>query len=172
VLQALSPAAGPVSGAAAAIVPWDWGGSGWTAAEALDSRLEDVDRLAVAVSPRGALAAIYAGSRRDLVSGEPQSALLPAARRLEVPPVTAAPVAAAPVAPHTPTPAATPAATAMPQPTAPLASLGEADGGAGRPLDLGSQSRWAGPLAGIIPAGLVVLIVFVVASRYLRGYRR
>jgi hypothetical protein len=72
----------------------------------------------------------------------------------------------------TPLPELTFTPTPQPLPTPTISFPTDIDDGEGLPLSLDAGSPLTGPLLGILPAGLLVIIVFFIGVRFLRGDKR
>ena len=152
---------GMVSGS---LVGWTFDGAGWRAAEPFPVNLADGGVLAVVVDTTGRLIVGYGSTASGLSVGTATGALYAMSRPLDLP-LEALPTPPPP--PPTATPEPTVAPTATPEPTPTVAVPTGQDAG---PLSAipGTSSRMGQLALAAAPAGLVVLLVFVLAVRATR----
>ena len=148
---------------------WIWSDDRWNEEESLDVEgVNTLGSLAGAIAPGGDLALIFSGGISDLDESDVHSEIFFSSRQLELPQFVPTPL---PQLTPTPTqmPDATPTAQASPTPQIDFSS--NADQGGQLPLPVDSDNPLSSSLLGIIPAGLVVLVVFFVGVRILRRER-
>jgi hypothetical protein len=148
---------------------WIWIGDRWEPGEGLEiDTVNSVRGFSGAVAPDGNLGLVLAAGLSGSNEEEFPSGVFFSEHRLELPEVAPTPL---PTLTPTPSPTPSPAATAAPIATPTAVFPTEADSGSQLPIPLESNDPLAGSLLGIIPAGLVVLIVFFVGLRMLRRDR-
>ncbi|MFN2189853.1 MAG: sialidase family protein, partial [Candidatus Promineifilaceae bacterium] len=147
---------------------WIWSDEEWETGESLPVTEGQVGRgLSGAISPSGAFSVIF-GTETAGEDGEPLAQMSYAVQQLDIPlDVPSPPVLATPT--PTPLPEATP--TPEPTPTSRAVFSPEQDQGGQLPIPGGNDNPITSSLLGIIPAGIVVLVVFFVGMRVLRRER-
>jgi hypothetical protein len=148
------------------LLDWLWDGERWVAGDNLDVPFTGDGALGAAASPASQLVALYAGEiPGDTAVVESEgSSLFSMDRPLEIPPALLAPQ---PTVMPTPEPTGTPAPTATPQPTPTLVFSTEQEAELiGAIPGLPAESSQI--LLGVVPAGLIVLLAFIVGVRIVR----
>jgi hypothetical protein len=151
---------------------WLWDNNSWLDQEELimgDQALSRPGALTAAVAADGSLAAIYTGLVPDKVSGLLQDRLSFASRPLDAPEIVPTPL---PTLIPTPLPTATSTPTPGPSPTPPVAFSTGAGEATGLLTPFFARIPQAGVVFGLIPAGLLVLIVFLIGLRSVRADRK
>jgi hypothetical protein len=148
---------------------WTWSGDRWNSGEMLEIADGDIERgISGAIGSGGDLTVIFASetigdNEQDLMRGMSFST-----QQLDIPRTVPTPLPQI-----TPTATPIPEATATPEPTPTARAVFSPDENSGSqlPIPVDSSSPLSSSLLGIIPAGLVVLIVFFVGIRVLRRDR-
>jgi hypothetical protein len=151
---------------------WLWDNNSWLDQEELimgDLALSRPGALTAAVAADDSLAAIYTGLVPDKVSGQLQDRLSFASRPLDAPEIVPTPL---PTLIPTPLPTATSTPTPGPSPTPPVAFSTGASEATGLLTPFFARVPQAGVVFGLIPAGLLVLIVFLIGLRSVRADRK
>jgi hypothetical protein len=148
------------------LVDWVWDGERWAADENLDVPFTAEGALGAAASLASQLVALYAGEipGETTTASEAGSSLFNMDRPLDIATELLAPL---PTLTPTPMPTGTPAPTATPQPTPTLAFSAEQNAGLIGPI-AGLPAESSQILLGVLPAGLIVLLAFVVGIRVIR----
>jgi len=148
---------------------WTWSDDRWVNEESLDVTGTGVESLASAATVGGKLAVLY-GSQSDAADGDiSMTDIYGSGRELDLPSFVPTPL---PTLTPQPTPQATARPTQMPAPTPTVFFPREANADGGLPLPIDTSNPLIGPLVGIIPAAIVILIAFFVVVRIVRGDRR
>jgi hypothetical protein len=137
--------------------------------ESLNVTGTGVEGLASAATVGGKLAVLYS-SQSDTAEGDiSMMDIYGSGRELDLPSFVPTPL---PTLTPQPTPQATARPTQTPAPTPTVFFPREAneDGGLSLPID--TSNPFIGPLVGIIPAAIVILIAFFFVVRIVRGDRR
>jgi hypothetical protein len=148
---------------------WVLSNQRWLAGENLRLVGDDIQEIAAAVSGGSQLNVIFSTLFAGGEASVERSAMYHSGRQLEVPSLAPTPL---PTLTPTPLPQATETPTPVPMPTATTAFPTEADQGNGLSLPVDTSNPLTGPLLGIVPAAVVVLIAFFIAVRLLRRDRR
>ncbi len=148
---------------------WIWIDKRWSPAEPLALQNSNILGLTAATTTGGKLAVLYTVPIVDPETGVGENSAYFSSRELEIPVVTPTPL---PVLTPTALPLATSTPTPTPLPTPTISFPTDIDDGEGLPLSLDTGNPLAGPLLGIIPAGLLVIVVFFIGVRFLRGDKR
>jgi hypothetical protein len=151
---------------------WIWDNDGWLAQEELKMDglvLSTAEALTAAIASDGSLAAIYMGQISDEASEQLQDTLFFASRPLDLPDTMPTPL---PTLMPTPLPTATVTPTPGPLPTPTVVFSTELNNEQMSPLmPIVGSSRWGGLVVGLIPAALLVLLVFLVGIWLVRAGR-
>jgi hypothetical protein len=148
---------------------WIWIDTRWSPAETSALENSIITGLSAATTTGGKLAVLYTIPTIDPESGVGQNLAYFSSRELEIPAVTPTPL---PTVTPTPLPQPSNTPTPQPMPTPTISFPTDIDNGGGLPLSIDSGNPLTGPLLGIIPAGLLVIIVFFIGARILRGDKR
>jgi len=148
---------------------WIWIDNRWSPAESSPLENSDITGLSAAITTGGKLAVLFTVPTINPESGVGQNSAFFSSRALDIPAVTPTPIPTITSTP-VPQPSFTPTPEPLPTPTIPFPT--DIDDGEGLPLSIDSGNPLTGPLLGIIPAGLLVIIVFFIGARFLRGDRR
>jgi hypothetical protein len=148
---------------------WIWTDNRWSPAESSPLENSNIDGLSAAITTGGKLAVLFTAPVVNPESQISQDLAFFSSRELEIPAVSPTPLPTI-----TPTPLPQPSFTPTPEPlpTPTISFPTDIDDGEGLPLSIDSGNPLTGPLLGIIPAGLLVIIVFFIGARFLRGDKR
>lgn len=138
----------------------------WTTAEELKLGGNEIEEFAAAATGGGDMHVIFSAYASGIGALQDGQTIYHSSRHLELPQVQPT---ALPTLTPTPPPEATRTPTPAPMPTATTSFPTEAGDEGRLPIPIDASNPLLGPLLGIIPAGIVVLIAFFVGVRLLRG---
>jgi len=133
-----------------------------------DLSLSTAEALTAAVVADGTLAAIYMGLAPDESTGQLQDTLFFTSRPLDMPDRMPAPL---PTLMPTPLPTATVTPTPGPSPTPTVVFSTEVSEETGPLTPYIASGPLTGLILGLMPAGLLVLVVFLIGIRWVRASR-
>ncbi len=148
---------------------WIWSDDRWVIEENLDVAGSGVRSLASTVTVDGKLVVLYSGPSEEVANDIGLMDIYGSSRVLHLPSILSTPL---PTFTPQPPPQVTarPTQTPAPTPTVFFPIEQNEDGGLSLPID--TSSPFVGPLVGVIPAIIVIVVAFFVVVRIIRGDRR
>lgn len=148
---------------------WIWSNDRWVIEESLEVAGSGIESIASAVTVGGKLAVLYSGQSEEAASDISLMDIYGSSRVLHLPSISSTPL---PTLTPQPPPQVTarPTQTPAPTPTVFFPIEQNEDGGLSLPID--TSNPFIGPLVGIIPAVIVIMVAFFVVVRIIRGDRR